>query len=336
MSDRLYCTVNEILGDLQINGVKDEAGLMQKIRAASDVIDRRGWFIPQTETRRFDGPNHRRSLLVDPLLAVTSITDDATALASTDYLLYPRNRHWPGGPYTRIEIDPDASSLTAWTREQDIVAIAGRWGLYEETLSTGATVSSQTDSSTSLVVNTGAPISPGAVLLIDSEQELVAATGAATDSTADTSEAVDLTEQEIDVTNGALLNIGEVIRIDTEKMRVTDIASNTLVVQRGYAGSTIATHASGAGVEVYRTFTVKRAVNGTTAAAHTNAAIGRYVPPYSIGYLCIQIAALMHKKAQSGYAGKVGSIDTGEVFYLAEFPDDPLKKIMKGYSLTSL
>lgn len=267
--DRLYACVAEVMSDIG-DETKPHSDLLYRcIRSASSWIDRRaGWFIPVTETRRFDGEGGIR-LRVDPLLAVTSIVDDTTTLAASDYLLYPRNRHWENGPYTSIEIDPD-SSHGFWSSERDVVVIAGRWGKYEEAASLGVTVANTTEitaSGTTLKVSNGGAVSAGMVLKIESEQLLV--TG--------------------------LADIGAA------------------------------------------EYTVKRGVNGTTAAAHANAvAISRYLPPEDVGYLCRQMAAVMREKARSKFAGKVGNADLGETFYFQEFPKDPIKEIVRNYRITRL
>lgn len=174
--DRLYACVSEVMDDIG-DDTKPHSELVYRcIRSASAWIDRRaGWFIPTTETRRFDGDGTGR-LRVDPLLAVTTLVDDATTLTSTDYLLYPRGRHWENGPYTSIEIDPD-SSHGFWSDERDAIAITGRWGKYEESIVlSGVTVANTTqitDSGTTLKVANGPAVSPGMVLKIESEQVLV-------------------------------------------------------------------------------------------------------------------------------------------------------------------
>lgn len=70
-----------------------------------------------------------------------------------------------------------------------------------------------------------------------------------TDSTANTNEAIDIIETAIDVTDGSLFGYGDVIKVDSEKMLVTNIASNTLTVKRGFLGTTTATHNTG--VDIY-------------------------------------------------------------------------------------
>ena len=62
------------------------------------------------------------------------------------------------------------------------------------------------------------------------------------DSTANTDEAVDIIETAIDVTDSSVFGYGDIIRIDSEKMLVTNISSNTLTVKRGFLGTTTATH----------------------------------------------------------------------------------------------
>src|SRR3990167_1405976 len=142
--DRLYCTAREIADELDNERLLANPATLRHIRSASSWIDRRGgWFIPVTAARRFDTRGGQR-LEVDPLLAVTSLVDDTTTLAATDYLLYPRNRHWENGPYTRISPDPDGTHA-AWSNERDAVVLTGRWGKYEATSALGVTVANTTE-----------------------------------------------------------------------------------------------------------------------------------------------------------------------------------------------
>lgn len=62
------------------------------------------------------------------------------------------------------------------------------------------------------------------------------------DSTANTAEAVDIIETAIDVSDGSVFGYGDIIRIDNEKMLITNISSNTITVKRGFLGTTTATH----------------------------------------------------------------------------------------------
>jgi hypothetical protein len=244
--------------------------------------------------------------------------------------LYPRDKHWENGPYSRIAVDPDATNISVWHDELDSVEIAGVWGKYDLTEATGATTTID-DSATSLVVDTAAKISPGAVLLCESEQLFVYEVGAVTDSTANTGEEVDVVEEVITTSDGTQLNIGEIIKIDFEQMKVLDISGNDIAVVRGWNETAKATHSNATDINVYRTFNVVRGANGTTAAAHTSKALTRQIPPMSINYLCRQIASLMEMKARSGFAGKVGNVELGEVFYHDEFPKKQIRQLKRQY-----
>lgn len=55
-------------------------------------------------------------------------------------------------------------------------------------------------------------------------------------------EALDNSETGVDVDNGTVFQVGNVIKVDDELMLVTSISTNTLTVVRGFAGTTAATH----------------------------------------------------------------------------------------------
>lgn len=332
---QVYCTVAELLDDLEVEGVRNVKieRIYDKLKAASRWIENNiGNFIPKLETRYFDGSGDTE-IIIDPLLEATAITVDDETLTLTDALFYPLNALWAYGPYMRVKIDPDSTSLYYFPKIAKTVAIAGSWGMFERSAVTGATVASQTNVATTLVVDNGSGISPGEVLLIEDEQQLVTGIGSPTDSTANSAEALDLDEDELTVTDGTKVNVGEIIRVDFEQMLVLDISGNDLLVQRGWNRTNRVTHLTGLDVYVYRTFNVERGVNGTTAAAHDAEAVGRYLVPDDIHWLCKQMAALMLKKADSSFAGKVGDAATGEVFYFNEFPKGTIDAIKERYFL---
>lgn len=62
------------------------------------------------------------------------------------------------------------------------------------------------------------------------------------DSGSDLTEDLDATETGIDVTNGTHFTNGQTIKIDNEKMLISNIVANTLTVTRGYDGTTAAIH----------------------------------------------------------------------------------------------
>lgn len=328
--DRLYCTVREIIADLEMDGYRDEAGLARTIEAASQYIEHHiGAFIPRRETLKFDGEGES-DLMVPPLLSVVSVINGGTTLTASDYSLEPYGRHWPHGPYSEIEAS-ERGSAGAWIDLELGVVIDGYWGMWDETSDLGITATLSSSSTTSLSVSNGSLISPGMVLLVESEQLLVQATGAATDSTANLSTTIAADDTELTVSDGTQIKVGEVIKIGFEQMLVLDIATNTVMVTRGYNGTVKAAHTAPADVYVYRTFTVARGVNGTTAAAHTSQELYQYRAPADVNYLCRQIASLMIKKKQTGYVGRAGNDELGTGFFVNEFPKNQIEAVKGNY-----
>jgi hypothetical protein len=342
MSDQVFACISEVIFDLELNGIPklNEARWLERLKAASDwLVHKCGEFIPVTSTKYYNGKGGQ-ILFVEPTLAVTTLVNDGTTLASSDYLLAPLNRHWPNGPYTWIEVDPDASGLGAWATGRDEIVISGRHGRYEESETTDALVANTTQiaaGGTSLLVSNGSRVSPGMILLIESEQMLVTATESATSVAPTLAEDLDASEEQITLSSASGLNAGEVIRIDYEDMRIILIEGAVLTVDRGWNATTRATHTNGAALTIYRTYTVKRGLNGTTDAAHlTNTAISRYVAPWDINWLTRQICGLMHKKAQGGFSGKSGSVEMGTIFYFDEFPKKQVEDVLRNYHLMDI
>jgi hypothetical protein len=333
------CTVNDLLLDPQ-PPAGDVAILFKEIQAASRTIQQEiGEFIPVSETRKFASERASLKLFIPPLLGLTgSILNDGTTLAAADYILQPGERHWRNGPYTEIDVAADASNLSAWSDDLDAVEIPGRWGLYEESQATGAILgAAQSDSDLSLQVSDGSKVSPGAVLLIGSEQELVNGYDSPVAAVTTLNGTIDATQETIILTNGALVNIGEIIRIGVEQMRILDIATHTCYVQRHWNKTLGAAHTTGANVDAYRKFTVLRGVNGTTAAAHLiSVAVSRYLVPANVLFLCKEIATMMLNKAGTGYAGKSGNQELGTVYYNDAFPRYDLERIRDQYLIRTV
>lgn len=328
---QIFCTANQVIEDLHLRGFEDT--LMDRIKEASDTIRRKGGlFIPVTETRKFgqDPLVEDEPLYVDHLLAVTSITNDGTAV--TDYTLYPLNRCWENGPYIQIAQD-------GYWADEDGIEIAGRWGKYEENVGIGLTGTQATAAVISLAVTNGSLISPGMILKIEDEQEYVTEgngsknSPAATAATSLVNGSIYEEDSSITVDDGTEFNAGEVIQIDVEDMKILKINGNKLAVERGWNGTTPADHANDSAIGVYRTFTVVRGVNGTTAAAHAAADIYQCKVPDSVNYLCRQIAALMRMKAESGFTGITGNAEGGQGSYYSEFPPNQIAAVLAPFKI---
>ena len=76
-----------------------------------------------------------------------------------------------------------------------------------------------------------------------------------TDSTTNTNEAIDVIETAIDVVDGTVFAYGDIIKIDDEKMLITNISSNTITVERGFLGTTTATHSTATDIYIGVTWT---------------------------------------------------------------------------------
>jgi len=338
---RFYCTIDD-LRPVAEHGFKYVSDALDAIKQASIFLEGEyqldGNFIPITDTRSFDGDGSLDLYLRDPLLSITSITLDTTTLATSDYLLYPLNKCWQNGPYTRIHVDPDASNLYEWTDERDIVSIVGTYGKFDNYTDTGEDITQAAAATATITVTNGANVVIGMILLIESEQEAVTGYGDATSATSLVDGAIAKGDTNITVDDASEFNIGELIKIGTEKMRINDIdtGNENLYVDRSYDGTRLQAHNDDSAISVYRTYTVERGVNGTTAAAHSSKSAYQYLPPYDVRYLCKQIASLMIEKGRSRYAGKTGNVDLGEVFYMNEFPKNEIEQVRKNYFTRSM
>lgn len=317
-----FCTIADLIADKDSPGA-DEAYMFAAIKEVSDYLQKAcGWFIPVKLTRNFHGMGKDKLILPYPLLSITSVTNDGTALVSSDYIAKPEEGMWANGPLSHLIVDPDAANLSEWVDEEDGVVIVGLWGKFLRSLSTGATVQDnpQSASQTTLKVNNGAKVSPGMVLLIESEQEHVTGWDAPTSSITTFGANVANTDEIVTLADASLVNVGEIIRAAStfEQMRVRDrnTTTNKCLVTRGWNGTPKTTISSGAAVDAYRTVTVERGVNGATAAQHAQAtAISRYVPPDDVILLARKMARLRVDQARGGFQGREGNAELGVVFY---------------------
>lgn len=271
-------------------------------------------FYPTKATRYVDWPtcdgdSYRIYLDRDhELWSLTSVTSGGTTI--TEYFLEPQAS---GPPYTRLEIDQSGTDVlnVAAGIGQRSIALTGVFGACADTALAGtltAAVSSTT--ATTLTVSSGL-VGTGALLLIDSEYAQVTGRALA-DTTVTISGNLTATKNNtsVGVSSAATFAVGEVITIDAERMLITDIAGSTLIVERGWSGSTLAAHSLGAAVYSPRTLTVSRGQCGTTAATHSNGAVVYvHTPPPLVRQLCIAETLNALAQEQSGYARTIGGGD---------------------------
>lgn len=335
-----FCTVDEIYGDADSRGAWSEARVFEKVMAASQFLAMRaGRFLPVQETRLVNANSGTIKLFLPfPLLSVTAIVNDSVSLTSGDYILKPVGAHWDNGPYSAIEIDPDATTLSMWSTDADGVVFTGKIGNYDATRELSATLGAAIESTTAtaLRVSDGSQVSPGMVVLLGTEWVFVRATAAPVTAVTTISAALDAKDEIITVVDGSLLHVGEIIRIGVEQARVLDINGTTVALQRGWNKTTKTTHAISSSVDVYRNFTVERGVNGSTAATHlVNATMLQQIVPDDVNGLARKIATRMLKDAGSGYSGRVGDDATGQSIYTYIMPHE-LDEFLDAYRIANV
>ena len=328
-----FCTLAELDEDLNLLGSEREARVLPKIKTASVFLMKYlGQFQPVTMVRKLNGRGKSR-LYIPPFLSITSIVNDGTTLATTDYIKQPETRYWPDGPYAWLDVDPDAVNLSAWMDEDEGVVITGTCGMYDLAQSLGITTgASQAAGASTLRVSDGSKVSPGMVVLIGSEQEYIESTSTPISAVTTLSAAItDSEAQSVSLTDGSLVNVGEIVRCGVEQMKITDVNGNTAAVVRGWNRTVKSTHLINANVDVYRIFNVTRGVNGTTDAAHNSGVnVYKQTVPDDVNMLCRKMAGRMLKDAQGGFSGVIGDPTMGTAQYLYILPKE-LEDIRKAY-----
>lgn len=292
-------------------------------REAEGLLKRR--FFPWTGTRYFDWPRplSRTSWRIwldgNEMVSVSAVTTNngATTLTPGTYRLRRADdRDEP--PYTYLEIDRGTNAVfSSGSTTQRAVGITGVYcGCKADTAPAGTLAAAiSSTSATTCNVSDSASVGVGSILAADSERMLV--TGKTLLTTGQTLQTpVDATEADtsIAVTTGTAFTIGEVITLNSERMRIDDIAGNTLIVERAVDGSALAAH-TGSTIYAPRTLTVVRGALGTTAATHLNAApLTVHVVPGPVVALSTGYALNQLLQQQSGYARVTGSGDNQREF----------------------
>lgn len=321
MTTPWYATREEIKAELDVretarSNARIDRALADATEAVYGLCHR--IFYPVVATRHFDWPNSQSStswrlwLDANEVISVTTLTSGGTTIASGDYLLEP-NQYGP--PYNRIEINLGSSaSFGGGDTHQRDITVTGLFGYRNDETSIGTITEALDASETSIDVNaaTSAAAGVGSLLRIDSERVIV--TGRTQLDTGQTLGGSGLTNVSNSVTvavqSGASFAAGETILIDGERMRVDEIAGNTLVVTRAWDGSTIAAHTVGAAIYAPRTLTVERGALGTTAAAHdSGASVYRWDAPGPVRQLCVGEAVNDLLQGRAGYARTAGAGD---------------------------
>lgn len=311
-----YCTREDVKVALDYKETARANGLIDiAIEAASRDVEElcHRKFYPLLATRKFDWPNRQFAkpwrLWLDQheLIEVTTLTSGGVTIGAADYFLYPDD----GPPYTRLEVDLDSTSAFGLgsTHQKDI-SILGLFGYSNTEVAAGALAEALDATEVGVDVTNSAAVGVGSLIRVDTERMLVVEKSMlSTGQTLQTPLTALASADSVAITNGAAFFPGETILLDSERMLVLDILGNTLLVKRGWDGSTLATH-TGSTVYAPRTLTVERGRVGTTAATHlTGMSLVRHAPPSPVRQYTKALAIDNLLQDSAGWARTSGSGD---------------------------
>lgn len=291
------------------------------IEASSDDVEgflhRR--FFPQLTTRYFDWPDRSYSvpwrlwLDSNELISVTTLTSGGVPLVEGDDFILRRSDNLDEPPYNCVEINlAGRASFGGGATPQRDIAILGLYGHSAKESAVGTLASSIDADDVTVGLSASGNVGVGDVIRIGSERMLVTDRGMLDTGL---NLAADLADSEADTlvaTTGGTPSAGETVLIDAERMLVVDVAGSNLIVRRGWDGSVLASHTSGADIYAARSLTVERGVLGTTAASHSSStAVVRHVPPALVRDLGVAEAIEQLLQESSGYARPAGSGQDG-------------------------
>lgn len=293
--------------DNSINARKIDSAIESASRSVDKLTKRR--FYPETKTKTFDYPQNSLSYRLwfdspEELIEATSVTSGGSTITSQEYFLEPVNY---GPPFNRLELNLGTSaSFDTDETTQHQIQIAGVWGYQFETTAVTTLSGSINASQTTAVVADVSDIGVGSLVQIGTE--LVQVTDKAWTDSSQNASALTASANSVSITGVTGINQFETILIDSERMLVTDVAGTTITVKRAVDGSTLAAHSLNADIYVQRSLTIKRGVGGTTAASHTSGdAVNLFVFPAPIVELTLAEAINTFKQRGDAYSRTVGS-----------------------------
>lgn len=310
-----HCSREDVMarGDIKLTarmaGQVDDA-----IEAATRDVEKRLHRIlyPRIETHRFDWPSEQYAttwrLWLDQheLISVTTLTSGGVAIAASDFFLYPDS----GPPYNRVEIDLDSSAaFSSGDTHQRAVEIAGLYGYNDDSKLAGTLASAVSTTTASAVdVTNSAAVGIGDLIKLGSERMVV--TGRTmVDTTINAAGALtaNLSNQTLAVSDGSAFSVGETLLLDAERVRIDDIAGNTLIVARQWDGTVLAAHNTGIDIYAPRRLTVERGAVGTAAATHlSGASITRWPAPGPVKRLTVAEAQTTLAQESAAWARTIG------------------------------
>lgn len=313
MVEVMYCWREDVKSALDVpETARVNAQIDREIQASSRGIegDLGRFFYPLVATQTFDYPDHQYTLPWRLWLEeweLTSFTQVLTAGQdiTSSVIARPDGALLRGEPYDHLEINLSTSAMfAAGSTYQRAVSVAAVFGYNADEVPGAAMATAFSDTTgTSGTCTDSALVGVGAILRVDTERMIVTGKSmASTGQTITNSPTAQANSNTIGVQNGAVFDT-EVIMIDSEKMLITDITGNNLTVIRNWDGSVLAAHNTGTTVYAPRQLTVTRGALGTTAATHaTNATINVHNVPSLVRDLCVAETLSTLTQARRGYA----------------------------------
>lgn len=310
MASAWYCTREDVKSspdfkEVARNNEQIDRAIAAATRSVEGLTHRK--FYPEIDTRYFDWPNQQYArswrLWLDgnEVVSVSSLVSGGETVSASDYFLEPNTY---GPPYNRIEMDLGSSAaFSTGDTHQRSIAVSGTFGYTDEVENASTLAASGSSSATSLTVASSTYIGVGQILKIDSEYLLVTEKRYA-DTTQNLQTPLTSAKSDVSVvvSNGTVFNPGDVVVLDSERMKVIDVIGNTLTVVRAWDGTVLAAH-TGSDIYLPVSLTVKRGALGSTAATHANGAtVSKVVIPELVRELAIAEAINILLQASSGYA----------------------------------
>lgn len=290
-------------------------------RSAEGFLHRR--FYPELRTILRDWPNNLSApsweldLGDQELISVIAVNSGGTDITSS--VILRRGDDLAEPPYSSLHINlATNAAFSAGTTFQRSLSIQGLFG-YNDTatdIAGGALSGGINSSVTTIVIN---PLSGyytpgiGSLLLVGTERMLTMDRRMSSTALTTTSALTDINSARSFTSAGAAsLAIGEIILIDSERMRIDDIAGSTVIVTRAWDGTVLASHSSGSTIFALRTFVVARGVLGSTAASHSDAAsvyVHEFPPLFN--ELVIAESIVMLEQSSGAYSRVSGGAQRG-------------------------
>lgn len=320
-----YATVEQVMDSLEVTTRARAIKLVrQKLESASRSVERQlnRRFYPERRIVKSDWPNSSYAPpwaldMWDNEFAVLYTVTAGGVDIPIENCIPRRGDDKLEPPYNRLEINLGSanSAFSAGLTFQQAVEIEALYTGDADTSTAlgGAQVASNITGSDILLpilpLNGLQNIGIGSLLKIGSERLLVA-DRRMVDTTVNTSGALAANKSvtTVPVTDGTACVLGEVILVDSERMRIDDIAGNNLTVTRAWDGSVLAAHNTAADVWAFRTYVVYRGVLGSTASTHTTAEpIYVHEYPGLVNELCIAETVVGLENAAGAYSREQGS-----------------------------